>query len=174
MTQTTQLKVLSLKQPWATLIAIGAKKIETRSWPTKHRGPLLIHASASWDKAGRELFKHPVCNDILLMEGFGEMDLIPLGKIVGFAQVNDCKPIRELKGDVDPRYQDFPPMPELLFGGYGLGRSAWILDERVYGKFNNPPAFKGKLGFANIEVTYKMLWADWRANDHDLIAPWFS
>jgi hypothetical protein len=36
------MKVLTLAQPWATLVAIGAKKIETRSWPTNYRGPLAI------------------------------------------------------------------------------------------------------------------------------------
>jgi hypothetical protein len=38
------MKALSLWQPWATLVSIGAKRIETRSWPTKYRGPLAIHA----------------------------------------------------------------------------------------------------------------------------------
>ena len=39
------MKVLSLWQPWATLMAIGAKKIETRHWYTRYRGPLVIHAA---------------------------------------------------------------------------------------------------------------------------------
>lgn len=40
---------LSLWQPYATLIAIGAKKIETRSWPTRYRGRLAIHAGQTFD-----------------------------------------------------------------------------------------------------------------------------
>ena len=32
-------------QPWASLIAIGAKQIETRHWPTKYRGPIAIHTA---------------------------------------------------------------------------------------------------------------------------------
>lgn len=39
-------KALTLHQPWATLVAIGVKRIETRSWSTKYRGPLAIHAAA--------------------------------------------------------------------------------------------------------------------------------
>ncbi len=39
------MKALSLHQPWASLIAEGVKTIETRSWATKYRGPLGIHAS---------------------------------------------------------------------------------------------------------------------------------
>lgn len=42
------MKALSLTQPWATLVAIGAKKIETRSWSTSYRGPVAIHASKGY------------------------------------------------------------------------------------------------------------------------------
>lgn len=40
------MKVLTLHQPWASLIALGVKTIETRSWSTQYRGPLAIHAAA--------------------------------------------------------------------------------------------------------------------------------
>lgn len=39
------MKALSLKQPWAGMIARGQKTIETRTWSTSYRGPLAIHAS---------------------------------------------------------------------------------------------------------------------------------
>ena len=38
------MKVLTIKQPWATLIMQGNKRFEFRSWQTKYRGDLLIHA----------------------------------------------------------------------------------------------------------------------------------
>ena len=38
------MKMLTLHQPWASLIAVGVKTIETRSWSTPYRGPLAIHA----------------------------------------------------------------------------------------------------------------------------------
>lgn len=41
------MKALTVHQPWATLIAIGAKRLETRSWSTSYRGPLAIHAAKS-------------------------------------------------------------------------------------------------------------------------------
>lgn len=41
------MKALSLHQPWASCIALGLKRIETRGWKTAHRGPLAIHASKS-------------------------------------------------------------------------------------------------------------------------------
>jgi hypothetical protein len=39
------MKALTLHQPWASLVAVGAKTIETRSWSTRYRGPLAIHAA---------------------------------------------------------------------------------------------------------------------------------
>lgn len=39
------MKLLSLTQPWATLVAVGLKKFETRSWSTSYRGELAIHAT---------------------------------------------------------------------------------------------------------------------------------
>lgn len=44
------MKVLTLHQPWASLIALGVKTIETRSWSTAYRGPLAIHAGSTWPK----------------------------------------------------------------------------------------------------------------------------
>jgi hypothetical protein len=38
-------KAVSIKQPWASLIAAGVKTLEVRAWPTEHRGPLLICSS---------------------------------------------------------------------------------------------------------------------------------
>ncbi len=38
------MKALTIRQPWASLIAAGVKTIETRSWSTRYRGPLAIHA----------------------------------------------------------------------------------------------------------------------------------
>lgn len=40
------MKAITIWQPWASLIACGAKRYETRSWPTKYRGPIAIHAAA--------------------------------------------------------------------------------------------------------------------------------
>ncbi len=44
------MKALSIKQPWAAAIATGLKTIETRTWKTKYRGPILIVAGRSCDK----------------------------------------------------------------------------------------------------------------------------
>src|SRR5262245_57009885 len=41
---------LSLKQPWAALLAHGRKTVEVRRWPTARRGRVLIHAAAAPDE----------------------------------------------------------------------------------------------------------------------------
>lgn len=43
------LRALTVRQPWAACIASGAKTVENRTWPTKYRGPLLIHAAQAVD-----------------------------------------------------------------------------------------------------------------------------
>lgn len=52
------MKVLTLKQPWATLVAEGLKKYEFRSWKTNYRGELLIHAGKGIDKEGMEMVRN--------------------------------------------------------------------------------------------------------------------
>ena len=42
------MQAISVCQPWASLIVCGAKRIETRSWSTPHRGPLAIHVSKTF------------------------------------------------------------------------------------------------------------------------------
>ena len=44
------MKVITIKQPWASLIASGIKEYEFRSWKTNYRGKLLIHAGCGVDK----------------------------------------------------------------------------------------------------------------------------
>ena len=65
------MKALSLRQPWASLIADGRKTIETRTWRTHYRGPLAIHASA-----------RPYAD-------------LPTGGIVAVAWLCGCRPMEE-------------------------------------------------------------------------------
>ncbi len=52
------MKVITIKQPWATLIAEGYKEYEFRTWKTKYRGDILIHAGKGIDKKAMDRFKH--------------------------------------------------------------------------------------------------------------------
>ncbi len=49
------MKAVSIRQPWASLIAAGVKTLEIRQWPTEHRGPLLIVSSRRPVLAGHRL-----------------------------------------------------------------------------------------------------------------------
>jgi uncharacterized protein (UPF0264 family) len=69
---------LSLKQPWATLLAHGLKTIEVRRWPTDRRGKILIHAARvpdhrpeAWDKLPLEL--HDAARAVGGIIGEGEL-----------------------------------------------------------------------------------------------------
>jgi hypothetical protein len=70
-------KILSIRQPWAYLITQGSKDIENRSWPTKYRGPFLVHASLNIDK--KDCLDH----------GLDRADL-QIGGVVGMAEIVDC------------------------------------------------------------------------------------
>ena len=52
------MKVITIKQPFASLIASGLKEYEFRTWRTKYRGEILIHAGLGVDKKAMEKFKH--------------------------------------------------------------------------------------------------------------------
>ncbi len=71
------MKVITIKQPWATLIAKGYKEYEFRTWKTKYRGEILIHAGKGIDKKALERFKHL------------NLDY-PTGQIIAKATITDC------------------------------------------------------------------------------------
>jgi len=76
------MKVITIKQPYASLIAEGYKEYEFRTWKTKYRGDILIHAGKSVDKKAMEKFKHLGLN-------------YPLGCIIAKAIITDCIAIDE-------------------------------------------------------------------------------
>lgn len=74
---------LSIRQPWAWLIANGHKDIENRSWPTAFRGPFLIHASRRHDATYAGQFAE-------LLDAIRLPDSFEYGGIVGVAHVVAC------------------------------------------------------------------------------------
>jgi ASCH domain len=46
------MKIISLRQPWASLIVHGFKDVENRTWSTRYRGPLIIDSSLRADNIG--------------------------------------------------------------------------------------------------------------------------
>lgn len=71
---------LSIRQPWATLIACGYKPIENRNWDTKVRGEILIHAGRAYDYEGHQWVAYHFPDILLPPAG-----AFPRGGIVGKA-----------------------------------------------------------------------------------------
>lgn len=143
------MKVLSLLQPWATLVVMGAKKIETRSWNTKYRGPLLIHASAGKNmgmlKDRHNQFLATVYNKYA-PKAPAFVDL-PFGKIIGSINLVHTF-ISELTYTGEGiYYQEWGAKfteTEMAFGDYSPGRYGWLLANPKL--FTNPIPAKGALG----------------------------
>ena len=158
------MRALTLWQPWATLAAIGAKKIETRSWLTRYRGELAIHAAARMPPdavsfclskpAMAEVMKQLTGSDQRgvwygYLIGSGRDTIFPLGKMVGVARVVDCFEIppepMAVSSKIGSKMVMLPPEePELSFGDYTPGRYAWILEDAR--QLAKPAPAKGSLG----------------------------
>jgi activating signal cointegrator 1 len=134
------MKILTLTQPWASLVALGAKHIETRSWSTNYRGPIAIHAGASLGPVGGRDGLLALCSDepflsVLEKAGLTGADLFaagPRGAIVAVADLVECEritPLRVQQGGwlfADGRRWELSDQ-ERAFGDYGPGRFAWLL-----------------------------------------------
>lgn len=84
------MKALSLIQPWGSLIHLGLKTIETRTFRTHYRGPLLICASRTWSES---IFRR--CGSFKLIDALvarGEPRSIPRGVMLCVADLYDCVP----------------------------------------------------------------------------------
>jgi hypothetical protein len=173
-------KQLTLTQPWATLVAIGAKRIETRAWQTSYRGPLAIHAAAGLKGLGlgateddldalcsREPFKTALAEtvDITTLGDIEPQHIdggrvpLPRGCIVAIADLVDVVPT------VDPDYplkwERVPPEPlalrlhespqERAFGDYSPGRFAWLLDDVYHVRI--PIRTRGFQALTNVDRT---------------------
>jgi activating signal cointegrator 1 len=147
-------KALSLTQPWATLVAIGAKRIETRSWPTKYRGPLAIHAAKSFPKWAREFTTEPVCYEAVRIccaylridERLNGFPAYPTGAILATCRLANCLPSEVLDNRHNVFSVSLEPLSdqERAFGDYSPGRFAWILEDVKL--LPKPIPVKGSLG----------------------------
>ena len=109
-----EMRALTLHQPWASLIVIGAKATETRSWaaPRWLWGNIFgIHAGKREDRAFRET--DPDVVDLLGCEP------TPKGAIVAIARLKDCIPTE----------RSIPGFQDEHFGDFSAGRFAWRLTD---------------------------------------------
>ena len=126
------MKVLTVKQPWATLIAKGYKEYEFRSWKTKYRGELLIHAGVGEDKKAYERFKH------LNLE-------YPKGVIVAKVNVTDC--IEVDRDFADVLYEK----DHNVYGGFGDGDLGYAWKLENIEEIESNDIKKGKLSIWDLE-----------------------
>lgn len=115
------MKAISLWNPWATLVATGAKRNETRSWPTRHRGLLLIHATKNKDHDSIALcFEEPFLT-ALMEAGIEKPGDMPFGAIIAVCTLADCVRVETISDRVSET--------ERAFGDYSDGRFAWLLKD---------------------------------------------
>jgi hypothetical protein len=122
------MKTITLTQPWATLLAIGAKQIETRSWWTSYRGLLAIHAAKGYPPACRNLCLSQPFLAALRRGGLFQFGVwhpsnndLPLGAVIAVARLVDCVPTSQIVDEISEQ--------ERAFGDYAPGRYAWLLSD---------------------------------------------
>ena len=138
------MRAITILQPWASLLACGAKRYETRSWATRYRGPIAIHAgkkkaidsihSLDWSTMtimARVLGFFP--DDGLVRNQWsqiGVLNSLPHGAIIATAELVGCWEIRSGMGlgfpiIYNPYERQDIVGDEYLFGDWTPGRYAW-------------------------------------------------
>lgn len=138
----TFMKALSLKHPWAFLVMIGWKTIETRTWKTNYRGTILIHNGMKWVNEA-EAEADPVSRDFVIdgtlfyTEKYKGTNVFYYpGGILGTVELVDCRPMT--KEDEPKAGVSATP-----------GRYAWVLKNPK--PFYRPVKLRGQLGLFNVK-----------------------
>ena len=126
------MKCLSLKQPYADLLAFGEKTIELRKWNTRFRGEFLIHASKNIDIQACERL------DI-------DIDKLTIGAIIGSAFLYDFKEYSNQEEFNKDKQKHFSIVTK-YFEGYKYG--FLIRNARL---FKKSIPYRGKLRFFEVD-----------------------
>lgn len=146
---TPYFKALTIHQPWATLIAQGIKTIETRSWPTKYRGPILIHSSIQSPdkiKAAASILKKYIFTEL------------PTGQLLAFTTILSVVQNRHLNIFLNNHYPYTLPNlteKEQELGNYQPDYFSWILSEPTI--LPHPIQTKGALSLWHYTPTTNQL-----------------
>lgn len=124
------MKIITLKQPWATLVAEGIKNYEFRSWKTKYRGDILIHAGLGVDKEAIALYENTNL-------------VFPKSRILAIVRVNNCI---EINKDFNKYIK---ALNNITYGNKDRSGYAWELTN--VRKINSSETISGKLGLWNID-----------------------
>ena len=130
------MKVLSLTEPYATLIKKGVKTIETRSWKTNYRGKLYIHASST--RIPREYKSNQELMSLV------DIEELSYGNIICYCELTDCVLMTDSFIEEIMKNRN-----EYISGIYVPGRYAWIL--RNIAVLDQPIPAKGHLGIWNLD-----------------------
>jgi hypothetical protein len=170
------MRVISLLQPWASLWLAGApigKGIETRSWGTKYRGVVAVHASKTMDEETLKLCYTSPFREALTSLGFDTASQLPLGKVLGTVVLTGCLRMSQTYTQeiVNRHHQDATisviddprlTVRERAFGNYAPGRYAWITapDPRV--RLADPIPMRGSQGLRKLvpEIAERIARAD--------------
>lgn len=130
-----KVKALTLWQPWATLVAMESKRIETRCWKTDYRGLIAIHSAVKtppkWlgASAHTEPFRDELADLFCVRRDRDDRagkrvdDILrglPYGKVVCIVRLTGIDETTSVRDELSPR--------ERLFGNYEEGRYAWHLE----------------------------------------------
>ena len=146
------MRIITLWQPWATLIALGLKQYETRSWTTSYRGKLAIHAA-----------KRPVKKDELASIAYNSIGHLtyealadieyPLGAILAIVELKNCwrmiDHIDNLQAVPSSVIIDTNTVLEKAVGDWQHGRYAWRLEDIQ--PLLHPVPFKGGQGLRKLD-----------------------
>lgn len=127
----TPMKCLSIKQPFAELMATGNKTIELRTWNTRYRGEFLIHASNKVD--------HEICKLYKI-----DISRLVRGAVIGKAIIYDVKVYKSKKEFIADKNEHLAPEK------YYDHKYGFMVKDAI--KFQEPIYMKGRLGFFNIEL----------------------
>ena len=182
------MKCLSLWQPWASLMVNGIKRVETRSWPPRHTGPLLIHASTHWDATQLNLCRndrHFIDAMQYLKVGFARTGRdrvskpvnMPLGAVIGVVDVVAAYQTHDRHGGIrftepgfdlgardsgDGTGRLLVPPVERAFGDYRPDRWVWLCSRPA--AFKEPVYMRGAMGLFEVSVTKALFSALYDAN----------
>ncbi|MEM7555211.1 MAG: DNA N-6-adenine-methyltransferase [Cyanobacteria bacterium P01_A01_bin.84] len=140
-TTANTLKAISLWQPWASLIKLGLKHYETRSWKTKYRGKLLICSTAKSTKDQYQQYLK-IGSEVKLPD-WDETNF-PRGYALAVCDLVDCI-------EMTPEFISQQSQTEILCGDWQVGRYAWKL--KNIQPITEPFAVKGKQGLFNVTST---------------------
>lgn len=128
-------KALSLWEPWATLMALGCKQVETRHWPTSYRGPLLICAAKRWAPDQVDYLADPLFQEALSGLAPGRPitpDDLNMGHAVALVDLVECRQVPSVAVRSDDRgpktWLDRLDPREDEFGNLAPGSYGWITE----------------------------------------------